>query len=182
MELSFFCPKNVSYITVFKTMHKWIDAGLFKAAYRCMLRLHSRRRLICAIDSSFVKNVYGRDCIGRNPTDRGRAATKLSVLVDDLGVPLSLLFTPANCSDARLMDPTLEAAILKPPGGTPLYADKGYDSAHNRTVCHRHGLADRIFRRRTVNGRRTHAKRRRKNDSSPGSTSTGASSSVTISV
>ena len=119
--------------------------GLFKAAYHCMLRLHSRRRLICAIDSSFVKNVYGRDCIGRNPTDRGRAATKLSVLVDDLGVPLSLLFTPANCSDARLMDPTLEAAILKPPVGTP------HTTVLSATVIT--DWADRIFRRRTVTGR-----------------------------
>ena len=37
-----------------------------------------------------------------NPTNRGRLATKLSVVVDDLGVPYSLLCTPANQSDMRL--------------------------------------------------------------------------------
>ena len=70
----------VAYITVFKTMHKWIDAGLFRTAYERLLRLYRRRRAprYCCVDSTFVKNVYGIDCIGRNPTDRGRMATKLS--------------------------------------------------------------------------------------------------------
>ena len=34
----------VAYITVFKTMHKWIDAGLFRTAYERLLRLYRRRR------------------------------------------------------------------------------------------------------------------------------------------
>ena len=60
----------VAYITVFKTMHKWIDAGLFHTAYVRLLRLyrrHRRPRYSC-VDSTFVKNVYGVDCVGRNPT------------------------------------------------------------------------------------------------------------------
>ena len=28
-----------------------------------------------------LKSIYGRDCVGRNPTDRGRRATKLSAIV-----------------------------------------------------------------------------------------------------
>jgi hypothetical protein len=49
-----------------------------------------------AIDTSFVKKIYGRDCVGRNPTDRGRKATKLSALVAADGVPLALAFFPAT--------------------------------------------------------------------------------------
>ena len=80
---------GVAHITVFKTMHRWIDAGLFYIAYERLLRLYRRRRRprYYCVDSSFVKNVYGVDCVGRNPTDRGRLATKLSVAVDDEGVP-----------------------------------------------------------------------------------------------
>ena len=152
---------GVSHITVFKTMHRWIDADCFRTAYERLLRLHRRRRRprYCCVDSSFVKNVYGVDCVGRNPTDRGRMATKLSVLVDDRGVLHTLLCTPANHSDMRLLQPTLSANNIRIPRGTPLFADKGYDSAANRHTCIAHGYSDRLFRRRTKNGRRTHAKR-----------------------
>ena len=154
-------PATVSHITVFKTMHKWIEADLFRAAYQRLLRLYRRQRRprYCCVDSSFVKNIYGSDCVGRNPTDRGRMATKVSATVDDLGVPYSLLFTPANQSDMRLLQPTLAAVMANPPPGTPLYADKGYDSLSNRRICSEHGYRDRIFRRRTTNTRRTHATR-----------------------
>ncbi len=154
-------PAAVSHITVFKTMHKWIEADLFRAAYQRLLRLYRRQRRprYCCVDSSFVKNIYGSDCVGRNPTDRGRMATKVSATVDDLGVPYSLLFTPGNQSDMRLLQPTLAAVMANPPPGTLLYTDKGYDSLSNRRICSEYGYRDRIFRRRTTNSRRTHAKR-----------------------
>ena len=34
----------VAYITVFKTMHKWIAADLFRIVYRRLLRLYARSR------------------------------------------------------------------------------------------------------------------------------------------
>ena len=40
-------------------------------------RRRSRPRHSC-VDSTFVKKVYGVDCVGRNPTDRGRMATRLT--------------------------------------------------------------------------------------------------------
>jgi hypothetical protein len=41
----------------------------------------------------------------------------------------------------------------------PLYADRGYESRSNCTVCDRASLKDRIFRRRTKTTRRENAKR-----------------------
>ena len=97
-------PDSVSHITVFKWTHLWMREGVFKTAYTRLLRLYQRdkRPKYYCIDSSYVKNVYGRDCTGRNPTDRGRRATKLSAVVDDLGIPVSLLAAPGNVSDQRL--------------------------------------------------------------------------------
>ena len=82
-------PPTVSYMTVFKTMYLWIKARAFETAYTRLLRLYRRHRRpkFCCIDSSYVKNIYGRNYTGRNPTDRGRRATKLSVIVDDQGIP-----------------------------------------------------------------------------------------------
>ena len=83
MQWRHLTPKHVSFITVFKTMHKWIAADLFRTAYQTLLRLYSRKRRprYYCVDSSFVKNIYGSDCVGRNPTDRGRKATKMSAIV-----------------------------------------------------------------------------------------------------
>jgi hypothetical protein len=53
------------------------------------------------IDSTLVKNQYGKDCLGRNPTDRGRKGMKLSAIVDDRGIPLALAAFGANVSDYK---------------------------------------------------------------------------------
>jgi len=148
-------PPTVAAITVFKTMHRWLRADVFRTAYQRLLRLHCRRRRprYYCIDSSYVKSMYGRDCVGRNPTDRGRRATKLSVVVDDVGMPHALLASPANVSDQRLLQPTLQAMLSPPHRGSELFADKGYDSAANRRTARAFGFNERIFKRRT------HAKR-----------------------
>lgn len=154
-------PTKVSHITVFKQMHMWIHAGVFRTAYTRLLRLYCRQRRsrYYCIDSTYVKNIYGRDCVGRNPTDRGRRATKLSAVVDDLGVPHSLIVTAANISDQKLLQPTIQDMLSSCHRGKELFADKGYDSAMNRRICKSYGFNDRIFKRRTTNGKRTHAKR-----------------------
>ena len=154
-------PEHCSYITVFKTMHKWASAGVFRTAYIRLLELYSRRRRpkYYCIDSSYVKNVYGRDCTGRNPTDRGRRASKLSTIVDDMGIPHTFHAAPGNTSDQRLLEPLLSQMLVPPVPAAEMFADKGYDSARNRAHCREYGLRDRIFKRRTINGPRTHAKR-----------------------
>jgi len=63
------------------------------------------------IDSSYVKSIYGRDCIGHNPTDRGRNATNVSAIVASDGVPVALAFFPGNTSDQRTVEVTLRARL-----------------------------------------------------------------------
>ena len=150
-----------SYTNVFRIMQEWIRAGVFKTAYRRLLRLYSRRRRpkYYCIDGSFVKNVYGRDCVGRNPTDRGRKATKVTAIVDDLGIPFSILMTPANQADVVLLESTIKAAVCPLRRHTPMMADRGYDSRRNRRCLQQSGLLDRIFRRKTKTTRRSNARR-----------------------
>ena len=83
---------NIHYSTVHKLFRKWTKAGVFEETYRRLLVLRNRRPRRYCVDSTYVKNQYGRDMIGKNPTDRGRNATKLSVLVD--GQIFSLIETP----------------------------------------------------------------------------------------
>ncbi len=59
------------------------------------------------IDSTQVKNINGQDCVGPNPTDRGRLGTKVSVICDDDEVP----FYGANVLDARTTLETVENVV-----------------------------------------------------------------------
>ena len=150
----------VHYTTVLRKMHDWTRRGVFDAAYARALRTHKR---LCppthyCVDSSYVKNAFGRECVGRNHTDRGRKALKLSVVVDHEGVPHGMCCHAGNRPDVCLLDDSLRSALVELER-RPLFADKGYDSRHNRGVCRRMGLHDRIFRRRSSPTRRTHARR-----------------------
>ena len=67
--------------------------------------------------------------IGRNPTDRGKAGSKKSILVDAAGGPLSVAVAGANVHDTKLLRPTLESIVMaRPPGAQNLCLDKGYDN------------------------------------------------------
>ena len=67
--------------------------------------------------------------IGRNPTDRGKAGSKKSILVDAAGGPLSVAVAGANVHDTKLLRPTLESIVVARPEGTQnLCLDKGYDN------------------------------------------------------
>ena len=88
--------------TVFYYFSAWSKCQLFKKAYKFLLKIRQKSRKkdeYHIIDSTFIKNVYGIDCVGRNPTDRGRKATKMSALVNDEGMPISIVFLKANCHD-----------------------------------------------------------------------------------
>lgn len=123
--------------TDFRTAHrhfiKWARSGVFKDAHRRLMTLCKRRRrdgTFLALDTSFVKSVFGTDVVGRNPTDRGRNATKVVALVDDRCLPHQLAFVAANVSDHKCLP-----YILPFPTdyqGSPVYADKGFDSLSTR--------------------------------------------------
>ncbi len=67
--------------------------------------------------------------IGLNPTDRGKAGSKKSILVDAAGGPLSVAVAGANVHDTKLLRPTLESIVVARPEGTRnLCLDKGYDN------------------------------------------------------
>ena len=150
----------VHYTTVLRRMHTWTSSGVFDAAYARALRTYRR---LCppahyCVDSTYVKNAFGRTCVGRKHTDRGRKALKLSAVVDHKGVPYGVCCHAGNRPDVCLLDDSLRSAFVAL-DHLPLFADKGYDSRRNRGICRRAGLLDRIFRRRSSATRRTHARR-----------------------
>lgn len=94
------------------------------------------------------------DHVGANPVDRGKPGSKLHLVCEGDGLPLTVVVTAANVADT-----TMFAALLDdvPPIRTPsgrrrtrpaaVHADKGYDSQANRAWLRRRGIRPRIARR-----------------------------------
>jgi IS5 family transposase len=92
--------------------------------------------------------------VGANPVDRGKPGSKLHLVCDGSGLPLTAAVTAANVPDVTML-----AAMVDdiPPVRTPagrrrtrpgkLDADKGYDSVANRGYLRRRGIRPRIARR-----------------------------------
>ena len=151
---------DVSHTTILRRMHTWRRCGVFDTAYRRLLKTYKKlfpTQYLC-VDSTYIKNMFATRCTGRNHTDRGRQAVKVSVVVDQTGAPHGMCCHPGNRPDVVLLDDSLRSCF-ESITSLPLYADRGYDSRNNRRVCDEHGVKERIFRRRCKTTRRTNAKR-----------------------
>ncbi|HKB38010.1 MAG TPA: IS5 family transposase [Gemmataceae bacterium] len=86
--------------------------------------------------------------VGPNPTDRGKAGTKQSVLVEGDGGPLGVVIAGANTPDFRLLDETIEAVVVVRPDPEELEQhlclDAGFDNAPTREVVEQHGYVGHI--------------------------------------
>ena len=150
---------HVSYATVFRRIQGWSRDSIFEKAYKRALKTYKKLyppKYYC-VDSSYVKNQFAHIGVGKNHTDRGRFAIKLSLVVDQLGIAHGARCDPGNRPDVVLLDASLKSVIDIE--RLPLYADRGYDSRNNRRVCAQYELRDRIFRRKTKSTRRSNAKR-----------------------
>ena len=163
--------KSVDTSTIRRRFAKWAKAGIFTDIRKHMLADHFRdnpsdyKNLV--IDATFVKNVSGRDGTGKNPTDRGRQATKVSVISTDSGSPVGVTYAPGNVADlgiavaiptSRLVEETLDDI----PGcffsdkrrRYCLIGDKGYLLKSEVLSQLRQKYRTRIIRPRKTNDRR----------------------------
>mgnify|MGYP001567855712 CR=1 FL=1 len=72
---------------------------------------HKKKKLktsFLVTDTTFIKNYLGVDNLGKNPTDRGRKANKLSIIINDQNIPLSLPLPKANIHYSRTLIHTIK--------------------------------------------------------------------------
>ena len=92
---------GASYKTVYHYFALWSKASLFENVFSALANTaSSTSRGALVLDTSFVKNVHGSDVLGPNPTDRGRKASKVSLLTDSKGTSLCTVLHRANKNDA----------------------------------------------------------------------------------
>lgn len=111
------------------------------------------------IDSTHVRAYGGGDETGPSPVDRRKIGSKLTLLTDKNGVPLTMNVAGANVSDHRLLLKTIsDFPRIGGKRGRPLehpqdaYADAGYDSEDARTVLRWLGIEPHIRKKGTEHG------------------------------
>ena len=80
-----------------------------------------------------IKNCKGVDLLGKNHYDRNRLGNKISLVVSNNGIPLSISLTTANVHDIHEVIPTLDNLPFKTKKFT-LIADKAYLSNNLKSV------------------------------------------------
>lgn len=90
---------------------------------------------------------------GPNPTDRGKAGVKRSLLTEGHGIPISVVLDGASRHDMKLVRPTLEQLVVARPQPTAdrpqgLCLDKGDDYDDVRTIVAEFGFTAHIRSRR----------------------------------
>lgn len=114
---------------------EWQRRGIFLKLMTLMLRFYARQRgiewLFQAIDSKCCPAPLGGEASGKSPVDRSKRGSKVHVLVDQRGAPLSLHITGANVHDKWLADDLIVSMLVPRPDPDAveqhICMDKGYD-------------------------------------------------------
>ena len=99
--------------------------------------------------------------MGANPVDRGKPGSKLHLVCDGNGLPLTAVVTAANVNDTTMFQavvadipPVRTLAGRRRTRPAKVHADKGYDSRANRAYLRRRGIKSRIARRQVESSTR----------------------------
>jgi transposase len=139
--------------TCWRRLTEWADAGVFDALHlRVLDRLGAQGQLDWERVS--VDTMSVGDHVGANPVDRGKPGSKLHLVCDGGGLPLTAVVTAANVNDTTVFQAVVDdVPPIRTPAGrrrtrpAKVHADKGYDSRVNRAYLRRRGIKSRIARR-----------------------------------
>ena len=157
-------PQDIGWQTVYSRYRMWSENRIFEHAFNDLVKWYLKvspkvrngaKDSLC-VDTTYVKNVFGKrgQILGRNHTDRGRQATKVSMACDSSGTPLCFRFHPGNRNDIKTLGHLLDEGVRKlkavnfPCQFKKLFADRGYDSAKCRDITAGVGLVPVIPKRR----------------------------------
>ncbi|MFT3790614.1 MAG: IS5 family transposase [Rudaea sp.] len=144
---------------------EWEAAGVFESLWRSGLAEYDDLEGIAwrwqSVDGAMFKAPLAQECVGKNPTDRGKKGSKRHLLVGGRGVPLSIVVTGANVHDVKEIDTVLAARMLKRTlphhrRSAHLCADAGYRGQTALDTMERHGYIAHVVDR----AKETEAKRR----------------------
>lgn len=131
---------------------KWEKAGFFLALWQKGLAEYDEMMGIAwewqSIDAGMYKAPLARETDGRDPTDRGKKGSKRHLLVDERGVPLSIVVTAANRHDVSQLKTVLESKVATKPDECAIVenpcADAGYTGEEARNAIEAAGYVPHV--------------------------------------
>ncbi|MFD8660262.1 IS5 family transposase [Streptomyces globisporus] len=146
-----------SWSTVYRRFTEWSQARVWAKLHRLVLDEPGARGDLdwsrCAIDSVNMRALKG-DLTGRNPADRGKFGSKIRLITDRTGMPLSVGISGASLHDSQALEPLVRGippirSRRGPRRRRPakLYADKAYDNRHLRQWLRSRHITPRIARK-----------------------------------
>ncbi|MEV7018888.1 IS5 family transposase [Streptomyces sp. NPDC093991] len=148
---------GVSPATAHRRFSAWTKDGLWRRLHQVVLDELGARGEVdwtsAIVDAASVRAKKGGSLTGRNPVDRGKRGSKLHVLSDAQGLPLTLGVPGANVHDSQALLPLVlgipairsrRGPRRRRPGR--LRADKAYHSAERLKWLRERGIVPRISR------------------------------------
>ncbi len=147
---------GVSSSVIHERFQTWGRQGVFEKILKAMLRFYHRQGRIHwkwqSVDSKAVASPLGGADTGKNPTDRAKLGSKIHILVDQHGLPLSIFVTGANENDKWFVEALVLSILLERPTTRQHFcADKAYDSWDVHLFVKQHHYLPHIKHRRRVN-------------------------------
>nr|WP_243761775.1 IS5 family transposase [Streptomyces sp. YIM 98790] len=150
--------------TAHRRFTEWTSARVWAKLHRLVLdEIGARGDLDwsrCAIDSVNMRALKG-ELTGPNPVDRGKNGSKIHLITDRSGLPISIGISAANTHDSQALIPLVKGIPpirsrrgprRRRPGR--IHADKGYDYNHLRRWLRSRGITPRIARKGVDSSRR----------------------------
>ncbi|MEF9908002.1 IS5 family transposase [Streptomyces sp. P9-A2] len=143
--------------TAHRRFTEWSKARVWAKLHRVVLdELGARGELDwsrCAIDSVNMRALKG-DLTGPNPVDRGKPGSKIHLITERSGLPISIGISGANLHDSQALEPLVRGippirSRRGPRRRRPakLHADQAYDNRHLRRWLRSRGITHRIARK-----------------------------------
>ncbi|WP_329460811.1 IS5 family transposase [Streptomyces sp. NBC_01497] len=144
--------------TAHRRLTEWSKARVWGKLHRLVLdELGPRGGLDwsrCAIESVNMRAMKKGGLTGPNPVDRGKYGSKIHLITERTGLPLSVGISGANMHDSQGLEPLVRGIPpirsrrgprRRKPGR--LHGDKGYDYRHLRQWLRSCGITPRIARK-----------------------------------
>lgn len=122
--------EKLHYTVYHKHFIKWCNQGIFKNLNEIVSIMVSKFKKInkdAYIDTTIIRNIGGIEDISHNYKIKSKKGTKVSIIVNSLGMPLSIHVVNSNYHDVSLVLPTYYK-INKNIKIENLIGDKGYVS------------------------------------------------------
>ncbi|WP_370869184.1 IS5 family transposase [Streptomyces sp. CRCS-T-1] len=144
--------------TAHRRFTEWSKARVWAKLHRLVLdELGFRRELDwsrCAIDSVNMRALKKGEVTGPNPVDRGKYGSKIHLITERTGLPLSVGISGANLHDSQALVPLVQGIPpirsrrgrrRRRPG--KLHGNKGCDYNHLRRWLRSRGITPRLARK-----------------------------------